>query len=283
MVALRLPLLIAFLCIAHDAIASDELEMGLLPERAVQNPRIQGASRFSEEVGEEARLQLRLMGGFALRSSGLSGTGFNVSLPYTQGTLFGGEVRYRPSLSSDLSIRAKLRSAATQYRDLPSLSPSSIRESETLGSLAFFGRLFESSGGVLEKMSFGIGYWYGQRSADETTPNLALTRTQRHGISLGAEFATAWGRDFSVEANLELQLAHAFSESPVNTGFYSSSTAGEIGVALIYEITSVLSVSGGLRLRSDSVSFSGTGNRGTTDGRDHAMGFLAPFEVRFSF
>ena len=121
------------------------------------------------------------------------------------------------------------------------------------------------------------------KNATETNPNAVQTSVQNHGILFGVNYSMALGTEFQFESDLGVSLPFFYKEQFKNTGFYNSSQTFEFSASVAYRVSEIVSIAVAPFLRQERASFSGLGERGTTDAKESNTTIGVPFEFRLSF
>lgn len=234
-------------------------------------------------LDETPRLSLRVLGGPSFYDYSLTGSGFKIALPMKMGYLWGGEVRYRFGESGFFS-KARFQRISMNYSSLSGLTPASMSMTKDELRFLFGGHFFEGLGsGFWEKLGLSLGVELGTRAADLTQPNAAITSANTTSLLLQLSLPGSMGQEFSFEGILTVGFPFSHSETSQTTGNYSSGFVLEPAIGFAHKVTEVFEIGIFAIARRETLTFTGTGTRGTTSGQEAIWSFSFPVELRFNY
>lgn len=216
-----------------------------------------------------------------------SQSGFSTNTPQNSGNTISGtmiwhrqEASYQLDYSSQsqkLDVPSSLvpKSADSQlYRTIFTMTPHAA--STTYGSS--YGSDSSKSG-----LQWNYGLEYRQRTASYTYPNTLSPSYIEFGPRAG------FGTDFKLTQNLTFETGMGLyfpvfkDERSSKTGYSLLTLSPDAYGNFVYQLTPLIETAIGLSVLYERAQYSGTGDRGTTNGTETFWDYNIPFTLRFSF
>lgn len=220
-------------------------------------------------------------GGTAMIASEATGSGFTVQQPEAMMLNYGIKIKNKPA-ESWVSILLDYNVTSGDQDVASGLTPTKISVERREYSFELLSEAFFTND--WGNFRAGVGYKMVDYSADETTPNAAVTSLNIRGptasLKIKKEFAN---QTDALDSDLRLFFPHHIRESGVVTGSNPSAWGAELQIKFAHRILPQWQISLGLNYQYESISFEGTGTRGTVDATDIRTQFTLPIELEYLF
>lgn len=238
----------------------------------------QGNTARESDATEDYFLEFRGSYAPAQSSSEVGSSEYKATLPAAKGHLRNYEFRY---LKENTTLKILYRNQNTVFKNIPSMTPSSIDAAKQYANLSLLNKPFANSNSMFAKdLAFGAGLYFQTRRVERTEPKSVMTSSHSAGFHFGVEHELNFNQGFAAESHFEFELPTVFREYYDRTGYYSHGYNSEMGIAASFEMVPWQVWSLGVNARRTSVSFSGSGEQGVMNGSDTQWDFWIPLELR---
>jgi hypothetical protein len=122
-----------------------------------------------------------------------------------------------------------------------------------------------------------------KRSATVTSPNTLMPTQSSIGALAGVAYLKPVNDLWTFDFHTGIYVPIIIDESSPKTGYYKYSLNPEASAEAIYRVNDFIDFSVGLQIVIEQITYTGTGNRGTTDAVETASNLILPVELRFTF
>ncbi len=232
-------------------------------------------SAYAYTVTDKAN-EFRFSSGFAFSSFSLSSDGYNLSLPQTLGLPLGGELITEKS-------RFRFRQVTTDFTAPTGYTPAQLTSVDRDIQYLYKITTIENGTGLIDGMSFYVGYNINFRSGTSSTPTNALSSYFSHGFAFAASKRIVMSEDLIIDSVANLVLPLYFDERFGKTGIYKTAQYFDWVTTAMYPISNRLALAAGIGIDYRRILFSGVGENNARAATMSQFGFSIPLEIRYFF
>ncbi|MDZ4660743.1 MAG: hypothetical protein SGJ18_03905 [Pseudomonadota bacterium] len=236
----------------------------------------------STAVGQNKLFEARLGFQYAPQSYELDGGGFTTESGLSTGNGFSASLYWtKPEASYHFEFMS-----LNYNHDAPvGVTPSSVNSGFQRYLIAKEPTHQTSHGGYQgdSKLRFNYGLDIRQRTADRTAPTVYIPESYTAGARIGVNRGIPYNSQsrFSVGGGVFIPLYH--DEQTSKTGHYRFSLNPDFHFTAVHKISPSFDISTGVEILLQRISYSATGERGTSNGVETFLNLQIPIELRFQF
>lgn len=216
-------------------------------------------------------------GGYGILSSELSGSGFNTELPSRGGLSYGADISYQRPDSDAWFDLSYAKTSVDQS------APNGVTPQQISTYLEDWRFIFSFAIPNSDKFRIGLGYGFLKSGGTSTSPNNVLTTQTSQGLIVNASYIWQLKTNLELRSGLLIYLPHQVSESDQVTGHNPRYLGAEAKVSMEYVLSGPFVAFTGVSYRRDQVSFSGTGSRGVSGGKDVRTIWTIPLGIKIGY
>jgi hypothetical protein len=219
-----------------------------------------------------------IKGGLSTLSSKLDGNGFANDLGGDRGFTYDVDLSY--GWEDGFRIHLKYAHANGKF-DAPSgTTPALIDAARSEYKL--YGTVTPFDSGWTRRFRFGVGYGVVNYVVDQNSP-VVVTSQYSQGVSAMVDYDISFSDSWGVTLKALAYLPHSFTEKQVSTGFNPKYLGQEVAMQLNWQIKEDLLIYFAPSYRTDTVRFTGSGNRNVSAATDVRTTILFPLGLKLDF
>lgn len=220
--------------------------------------------------------------GYSSLSSRVTGSGFNFSQNNAAGSVSSIQFQAK-SKKMALTLIGGYSLQQNKFETPASLSPTEmhVRKEE----FHIYGLTLPTLGSSWFAFQMGLGYKYQKFTADQSTPNSAMTSLTSQGmlIALKKEIAPVLESAPALDLDLQLYLPHRIHEKSVSTGYNPNAWGLQAKITWRKPLNEKTQLLISPLYSYDVVTFTGSGTRGTKSATDARTYFNLPIGIEHLF
>lgn len=216
-----------------------------------------------------------------MQSYDLGGAGYTTNAGNVTGTGFGVGFKWN---RAEASYSFSGRSETQQVSSPAGITPTTV--TSNFQRYLFMIEPNQNANGFSYRSST-VKYNYGLdirlRSSSLTSPNIYLPERNSVGFRFGADYELELSQQTFLGIGGGISLPLYFDERTSKTGYYRFSLNPDVSILVRRKLWKTLEISSGISVLYEKTFYSGTGERGTTNGVDTYLNIQIPIELRFQF
>lgn len=239
-----------------------------------------GVSFAIAQAGQE-NFEFRTSYAPSVQNYELNGDGFTTKTGNTMGSVLGLGFKWN---RTEGSYHFNYQSATYQLKSPNGITPDSISADFKRYLLLFEPNHQLSSYGYRNnKFHYNVGLDFRVRSAGVTSPNIYLPETFSAGIRTGFGYEMDTIKEIFLDVGGGLFIPFYFDERTSKTGYQSFRLSPDFYFLAKYKMSNSIEIVSGVTGTFEKIYYTGTGNRGTSNGVESYLNLQIPIELRYQF